>query len=317
MISQAIPRFSSTLARVVPAISAVLLAGSYLLALSQSSSDAATSLPHNGATCAQTADFPSGSAAVGLADDDTGYWIATNDGYVAACGDAPYLGEQTTLNAPIVGIAATEDGGGYYLVASDGGVFAFGDARFQGSMGSMHLDKPVVGMAVDPATGGYWLVASDGGIFAFNAPYLGSTASMTLNKPVVGMSVASNGAGYWLVASDGGVFAYDAPFWGSTGSIYLPDPIVGIGADPESNGYWLASSDGAVFSFYTLFLYGATNNYGSPTISELNAPIVDFVVYAGTGYRFLTANGGVFDYGLAGFWGTPTFAPPSPTPGAT
>ena len=60
--------------------------------------------------------------------DDGGYWIVTNDGYVAACGDAPYLGEQTALNAPIVGIAATPDGGGYYLVASDGGIFSFGDA---------------------------------------------------------------------------------------------------------------------------------------------------------------------------------------------
>ena len=86
-----------------------------------------------GATCAQAAEFPYGSAVVGIAEtrDNGGYWIVTHDGYVAACGDAPYLGEQTTLNAPVVGIAATPDGGGYYLVASDGGVFTFGDAQFQ------------------------------------------------------------------------------------------------------------------------------------------------------------------------------------------
>ena len=120
----------------------------------------ATSTPHAaGASCFQTAGFPSGSAVVGMAvtPDDGGYWVVANDGYVAACGDASYLGEQTTLNAPIVGIAATPDGGGYYLVASDGGIFAFGDAQFQGSTGSIKLNRPVVGMTVDPVTGGYRL----------------------------------------------------------------------------------------------------------------------------------------------------------------
>ena len=47
----------------------------------------------------------------------------------------PYLGQQTTLNSPIVGIAATPDGGGYYLVAADGGIFSLGDAVFQGRPG--------------------------------------------------------------------------------------------------------------------------------------------------------------------------------------
>ncbi len=150
------------LARGGMAVPAALLAAFYLFALSPSPSEAETSNPHTGTPCTQNADFPYGSAVVGMAatSDDGGYWIVTNGGYVAACGDAPYLGEQTTLNTPIVGIAATPDGGGYYLVASDGGVFTFGDAQFQGSTGSMHLNKPVVGMTVDPATGGYWLVAS-------------------------------------------------------------------------------------------------------------------------------------------------------------
>ena len=235
--------------------------------------------------------------------------MVTNDGYVAACGDAPYLGEQTTLNAPIVGIAATADGGGYYLVASDGGVFSFGDARFQGSTGSLRLNKPVVGMTVDPATGGYWLVASDGGIFAYNAPFLGSTGSMTLNKPVVGMAAGGNGSGYWLVASDGGIFAYGVPFSGSTGSIHLNKPIVGMAPDAGSGGYWLVASDGGVFAFNAPF-------YGSTGSIVLNAPIVGMEATAGgSGYRFVAANGGVFNYGTSGFDGTPVFAPP-PAPTA-
>ena len=51
------------------------------------------------------------------------------------------------LNQPIVGHGATGNGKGYWNVASDGGLFAFGDAAFHGSMGGQHLNRPVVGMA--------------------------------------------------------------------------------------------------------------------------------------------------------------------------
>jgi len=245
--------------------------------------------------------------------DDGGYWIVTNNGYVAACGDASYLGQQTTLNAPIVGIAATTDGGGYFLVASDGGIFTFGDARFQGSTGSMKLNKPVVGMAVDPATGGYWLVATDGGIFAYDAPFLGSTGSITLNKPVVGVAAGTDGSGYWMVAADGGIFAYGVPFWGSTGSIHLNRPVVGMAADAQSNGYWLVASDGGVFAYNAPF-FGSIGNI------VLNKPVVGMEAdKSATGYRLVAADGGVFTYGTSPFNGTPasasspTSAPPTPT----
>ena len=262
-----------------------------------------------GPTCTQSAEFPYDSAAVGIAEtqDGGGYWIVTQDGYVAACGDAPYLGQQTSLNAPVVGIAATPDGGGYYLVAADGGVFAFGDAEFRGSAGSLRLNEPVIGMAVDPTTGGYWLIAVDGGIFAYGAPFLGSTGSMALNEPVVGMTAAHDGSGYWLVATDGGVFAFGVPYWGSTGSIHLNRPVVGIATDVESHGYWLVASDGGVFAFNAPF-YGSTGNMA------LNARIVGLEASAsGHGYRFIGADGGVFTYGTSGFYGTPVFAPrPAP-----
>ena len=289
------------------ALAVVVLATLYSNALSTTPGLAATSKPHVGATCAQAAEFPHGSAVVGIAEtrDNGGYWIVTHDGYVAACGDAPYLGEQTTLNAPVVGIAATPDEGGYYLVASDGGVFTFGDAQFQGSTGSIQLNKPVVGMTVDPATWGYRLVATDGGIFAYNAPFLGSTGSMALNKPVVGMAAASDGSGYWLVAADGGIFAYGVPYWGSTGSIHLNRPVVGMASEAGSRGYWLVASDGGVFAYNAPF-------YGSTGGIALNAPIVGMEATAnGHGYRFIGADGGVFTYGASGFYGTPVFAPPS------
>ena len=283
-----------------------------LFAAAVTPAESATSKPHAaGTSCFQTAMFPNGSAVVGLAatPDDGGYWVVTNDGYVAACGDAAYLGQQTTLNAAIVGIAATPDGGGYYVVASDGGIFAFGDAQFRGSTGSIKLNKPVVGMTVDPVTGGYWLVASDGGIFSYDAPFLGSTGSMTLNKPVVGMADAANGSGYWLVAADGGIFAYGVPFWGSTGSIHLNKPVVGMAADAVSGGYWLVASDGGIFAYNAPF-------YGSTGSITLNKPIVGMEANAtATGYRFVAADGGVFSYGSSRFDGTPTVdSAPAPVP---
>jgi hypothetical protein len=285
-------------------LSVAVLTVAYLFAAPMTPAEAATPKPHAaGASCFQTAGFPNGSAVVGMAatPDDGGYWVVSNDGYVAACGDASYLGEQTTLNAPIVGIVATPDGGGYYLVASDGGIFAFGDAQFQGSTGSIKLNKPVVGMTVDPVTGGYWLVASDGGIFSYDAPFHGSTGSMTLNRPVVGMADASNGSGYWLVAADGGIFAYGVPFWGSTGSMHLNKPVVGMAADAASGGYWLVASDGGIFAYHAPF-------YGSTGSITLNKPIVGMEASAtASGYRFVAADGGVFSYGASKFYGTPTF----------
>jgi N-acetylmuramoyl-L-alanine amidase len=77
---------------------------------------------------------------------------------VFAFGDARYEGSagDLTLNAPVVGMAATPDGRGYWLAASDGGVFAFGDARYEGSGGQ----RAVVGIASTPDGGGYWTVSS-------------------------------------------------------------------------------------------------------------------------------------------------------------
>ncbi len=63
--------------------------------------------------------------------------MTASNGAVEGCGDAvPFGGlTATTLDAPVVGMAATPDGKGYWLAAGDGGVFSFGDASYYGSMG--------------------------------------------------------------------------------------------------------------------------------------------------------------------------------------
>ena len=123
-----------------------------------------------------------------------------------------------------------------------------------------------------PAPGsGYWQVASDGGVFTYgNASFFGSAGSLKLNKPVVGITQTQDQGGYWLVASDGGVFSYgDASFHGSTGSLKLNKPVVGMASTP--------------------YVPGAGGAPASP---------------AGLGYWLVASDGGIFNYGDAGFFGS-------------
>ena len=205
----------------------------------------------------------------------------------------------TTLNQPVVGMAATPDGGGYWLDAADGGIFTFGNAQFWGSTGSLHLNQPVVGMAATHDGGGYWLVASDGGIFAFgDASFEGSMGSHHLNEPIVGMAPTHDGKGYWLVASDGGIFAFgDASFEGSLGSSPPPSPIVNMTPTPDNDGYWLVSQDGTVYGF------GDVGHDGS--LMGWSAPVASMAARPAGGYWILTADGAVHPFGLAQDDGSP------------
>ncbi len=233
----------------------------------------------------------------------TGYWEAASDGGIFTFGTAAFYGSMGghSLNASVVGMAATPDRKGYWEVATDGGIFSFGDAGFDGSTGSLRLNAPIVGMAPTPDGNGYWEVASDGGIFNYgNAAFFGSTGNIHLNKAIVGMASTSDGKGYWLVASDGGVFSYgDAGFFGSAGNIQLNKPVVGMAATPDGKGYWLVASDGGVFA------YGSAGFYGSAGSITLNQPVVGMAaVTEAPGYWFTASDGGIFAYGAGPFEGS-------------
>ena len=239
------------------------------------------------ARCDRT--LPSGTV-VGMADtsDGDGYWVASSTGLVAACGDAPALGNGTPGTAAI---ASAPVGNGYWLVTGTGTVQAFGNAANHGGLpAGTPLAKPIVAMAADPATGGYWLLGGDGGVFSYDAPFYGSTGNIKLAKPGVGMAATPTGSGYYFVASDGGIFAYHAPFYGSTGNITLTKPVVGIAIDPATGGYWTDAADGGIFSFHAPF-YGSTGNI------KLAQPCVGMTAMpGGGGYRFVAADGGIFSF---------------------
>jgi hypothetical protein len=216
---------------------------------------------------------------------------------VRAFGGARSLGAPGgSLNAPLVGIAATPHGNGYWLLAQDGGIFTYGSAHFYGSTGSMHLNQPVVGIAAAPKGHGYWLVASDGGIFTFgHARFHGSTGSMHLNSPIVGMAATKSGRGYWLVAADGGIFTFgDAKFYGSAGGFYLGAPVVGMTTTRSGHGYWLATANGHVLHF------GDARAVGNVPAQ----PIVGLARNAkGNGLWLVAASGAVYTAGSAKYLG--------------
>ena len=78
---------------------------------------------------------------------------------------------------------------GYWEVASDGGMFAFGTARFYGSMGSTPLVAPVVGMASTPdrAGTGRWPPTGASSPSA-TPPSTARWAASRPNQPVVGIA---------------------------------------------------------------------------------------------------------------------------------
>ena len=248
------------------------------------------------ATCTRT--LPVGSV-VGLATtpDGRGYWIAGSSGQVAACGDAPALGDG---GLGTTAIARAPTGTGYWLVSGAGAVYSFGSATYHGGVPpSTVLTRPIVAMAADPATGGYWLLGGDGGVFSFGSPYFGSTGRLRLNAPAVGMEATADGRGYRFVASDGGIFSFgSAPFYGSMGGVQLRQPVAGMADDPATGGYWLDAADGGIFSFRAPY-------YGSTGSISLARPCVGMAAMpAGSGYRFVASDGGVFDFGSAPFEGS-------------
>ncbi len=230
------------------------------------------------------------------------------------------LGSDAIISYPgtVVGSSLTVTYGapdhGYWLVASDGGIFSFGAARFFGSTAGTVLQRPVTGISPTPDRRGYWLVAADGGVFAYgDAGYVGSIPGLGiapagstgpgthLDQPIVAVVPSVDGGGYLMLASDGGVFAFgDAHFAGSCPGIGgCNGRAVALLPDAGGLGYWLVTSTGAVYAFGGAPYDGGAGTVSSPITSAVRTP-------DGGGYYLLAVDGGVFPFGDAVDFGTPT-----------
>jgi hypothetical protein len=254
-------------------------------------------------------------------------------------GSLPGIG--TVPASPIVGIAATPDGGGYWLVGSDGGIFAFGDALFEGSLPGRSLAPalPIVGIVPNADGAGYWLMGADGVQFVFGtAPYCPERLWYHFAAPyfppgfvdgqeaVVGVS--ANAGSFAMVgfsevgsSTSGGSFPglggtcsglASTAFGDTFGLDTAPEAqVAGLATSVAGRGPWLVGIDGGVFALPYSTSSGsqipAPLFYGSlPSIGVLPAaPIASITATPdGGGYWLLGADGGVFAFGDAHFYGS-------------
>jgi plastocyanin len=154
--------------------------------------------------------------------------------------------------------------------------------------------------------GGYRTTAADGEEFNFGhaIPY-GSAATYHPSSPIVAIADSADGKGYWQVGANGSVYSFgDAPFVGSAAG-KVSAPISAIIVDPRGFGYVLVGQDGSAYVFDTQFP-------GPPpariTPAKLAAPIVAAAGNGGQGngpgFWAAAADGGVFTYGAATFFGS-------------
>lgn len=252
-------------------------------------------------TSASTTGAPASVASiVGIASSGAnGYWeVATNGGVFSF--NAPSYGSAggQSLNAPMVGMAATPSGGGYWLVGADGGVFAYGNAGYYGSIPGIGGSGGSQTVAILPSLDGkgYREVTANGSVYDFgDAVYRGSLTGLGIKVNDV-VSAARYGNGYCVLEANGWVHC-----WTSAGlvvaTIVVPnvdiytDPATSIAVDSTSNGFWVTTRTGAVYAYGTAAYEGGLS--GTPY-----GPILGISGYGTSGYRLAGADGGIFDFNL-------------------
>ena len=245
-----------------------------------------------------------------LFTDAAGNWWLAYAGWPSSCTNYSCGGVRRLFMAPInlgneLSVPCNPPSGrptGYRLTAADGGIFNFGNLPFCGSTGGIHLNQPVVGMAATTDGGGYWMVASDGGIFAFgDAGFYGSTGGdRTSTSPSWAWPPppTARATGWWpptAASSPSATPASTARPAASTStspSWAWPPPRTA-----RATGWWppTAASSPSVTPAST----------ARPGGIHLNQPIVGMAAAPdGRGYWLVAADGGIFAFGDAGFYGS-------------
>ena len=238
---------------------------------------------------------------VGIAatSDDQGYWIANNQGLVVACGDAPDLGELTTApNHPIVGIAVDIRWGGYYLVASDGGIFTFGDAAFYGihwSHQAQSADRWYghrFGHRRLLAGGDRWRrLLLQCALLRLNGQHRAQPADRWHGPFERRTGLLACGFGWGHLLLQCAVFgSMGATRSTSRSSACRPMRLLG------ATGLWLRTVESSL---------STRRSSAPPGAIVLNRPILAMESNGtGSGYRFVASDGGIFDFGTSGFFGS-------------
>ncbi|MGH9105553.1 MAG: beta strand repeat-containing protein [Acidimicrobiales bacterium] len=236
---------------------------------------------------------------------------------IVTLSDAAEGAISSSASAPV--IFSSSGSAGYRLVGSDGGVYDFktpfyGSCEVNGTRCDK-LDRHVDGIASTPDGRGYWLVARDGGVFAFgDARFYGSCQQSAhpcgkVVGAVVAIAPTPDGKGYWLAAANGVVYRFgDAASYGSCASPNHPcgtlsSPVIGIAASSRG-GYWMATAKGNVLGFGKGAPVLGTCLTKSSRCDHLEGGVVGITSTPGSrGYWLVAADGGVFTFGNAHFYG--------------
>jgi len=225
----------------------------------------------------------------------------------ARCGDRLWRSEhRSRWSGPARRLCADRrhrrhpDGHGYWVATAAGAVFGFGDAPSEGSLPGDHLNAPIVGIAATPDGHGYWLAAADGGVFTFGtATFYGSLGNLHLNAPIVGIAATPDGHGYRLAAADGGVFTFGtAPSTDHSATSTSTHPS---SASPPPRRTRLPARRRRRRRLHLRHrhLLRITRQPPPQRTHRRIAATPD-----GHGYRLAAADGGVFTFGTATFYGS-------------
>jgi hypothetical protein len=166
-----------------------------------------------------------------------------------------------------------------------------------------------------PATSGYWLESGDGGVFAFGAaPFFGSSVGRC-SLSCYGFAALPDGTGYRVL--DAGLTTAKAALYGfgAAADATLSEPAdawfpVAVASTPSGDGGWVLYGDGgAVQAFNNARFYGDGSNLGRVEYGQDPYGVMPYFVGIaptpdGGGYWLAGADGGVFAYGDAAFYGS-------------
>jgi len=153
----------------------------------------------------------------------------------------------------------------------------------------------------------YAMVAADGGYFNHGAPYDNSLPGENIATGAVVGGAPAGTNGYWMVTSNGTVYDFGSAH--SFGNVTnLSGKVIGMASTPDGGGYWIATNTGNIYAFGNAADYVGVSKYGITGLSgshPLNAPIVGIAALPnGNGLYLVAADGGVFNFGAAGLYGT-------------
>ncbi len=192
-------------------------------------------------------------------------------------------------------------------------------------MAALAIIAPAAAEAAAADPSGYWLLGGDGGVFAFDTVFAGSAAADPALCPpntkdraepdgtCWSLAATPDGGGYWILNGDtGAIHSYGtAAFFGDPAARsagvsreFLPNGR-SIVATPSGRGYWVLEAGlsglGSVLAFGDAPFLGDTVTAG---VSHDGEPVAMAASRDGRGYWIVDSDGGVFNFGDAGFFGS-------------